>query len=154
MRKAIFAVGFLVIAGCGGGDAEKGDEDHGRTIFVQQGCILCHSVNGIGGRVAPALDVDEETPQDPFDFAAEILSGAYAMSALQKAELGYTINLTGGQLRDIAAFAGSPTAQQKLVIEDVPMSMREAFLTDEFWEAPDLSGFLPAADVAPASEQP
>jgi len=146
MRVFMGCAGLVFLAGCGGKTVETGDPSAGRVSFVEQGCVMCHSVNGIGGKVAPALDAGEETLADPYDFAARVLSGAYAMSALQKAELGYAITLTGQELRDIAAFAGSPSAQSKLEYEDVPASMRQAFLNEAFWEVPDLSDFLPKED--------
>lgn len=133
----------LALYACGGGNKElQGDAELGRQSFIEQGCVLCHSVNGVGGTVAPILDAEDDIDIEVTDFAARMMRGAYAMAALQKVELGYTIELTGKELRDIAAFVGSPSAQVKLEPESLPMTMQDAILTDVFWEVPDLSDFL------------
>ena len=36
------------------------DSAKGRKLFVNKACVVCHSVNGVGGRVAPALDADPD----------------------------------------------------------------------------------------------
>ena len=32
------------------------DAENGRSLFGSKGCVVCHSVNGIGGAAGPALD--------------------------------------------------------------------------------------------------
>lgn len=143
MRNLFIGGATLMLCACSGGKNElEGDPARGRQSFMEQGCVLCHSVNGVGGTVAPTLDAVEEAEIEVSDFAARMMRGAYAMAALQKAELGYTIELTGDELRDIAAFVGSPEAQIDLEREDLPIAMQEALLTEVFWEAPDLSDFI------------
>ncbi len=42
----------------------------GRKLFANKGCVVCHSVNGVGG---PATAMDATTmhlPMNPFEFAA------------------------------------------------------------------------------------
>jgi cytochrome c len=36
------------------------DAAAGRDLFVVKGCVMCHAVNGVGGKAAPALDADTE----------------------------------------------------------------------------------------------
>jgi len=31
----------------------QGEAAKGRALFVTKGCVICHSVNGVGGRAAP-----------------------------------------------------------------------------------------------------
>ena len=142
MRNILIAMTVLGVSACGQGDKSSSDADRGRLNFVDQGCVICHSVNGVGGTVAPALDAEENVTVDPADLAARMLNGAYAMAALQKAELGYTIDLSAQELRDISAFVGSPSSQRQLEFDDLPMTMRDALLTEVFWDAPDLSNFV------------
>ena len=97
----------------------------GRRLFAQKGCVVCHSVNKVGGGSAPNLDVATGFPYgSPFDFAARMWRGAKAMIALQEADLGYVIELTGNELADIAAFARSPDEQRRFSEEDIPVSVK------------------------------
>ena len=52
----------------------------GRRLFVAKGCVACHSINGVGGHDATALDAHTMTPMmNPFDFAAKMWRMAPAM---------------------------------------------------------------------------
>jgi mono/diheme cytochrome c family protein len=63
------------------------DAAAGRALFAAKGCVLCHSVNGVGGSDAPALDANlMDSPMNPFDFAANMWRGSEAMVALQREE--------------------------------------------------------------------
>jgi hypothetical protein len=80
-----------------------GDTDEGRKLFISKGCVICHAVNGIGGRVGPPLDLDISRPYlNVFDFAARMWRGASTMIVLQEMQLGYQIEFTavdaGGRL--------------------------------------------------------
>ena len=35
------------------------DPARGRKVFVEKGCVACHSVNGVGGDIGPSLDEAE-----------------------------------------------------------------------------------------------
>ena len=70
------ALGLFVLAGCSGeapsesnGDKvgyvagpnivrHSADAANGRDLFVSKGCVICHAVNGVSGKAAPALDAD------------------------------------------------------------------------------------------------
>ena len=121
------------------------DPDKGRTLFVEKGCVICHSVNGTGGKAAPTLDAPFGAPAtDPLDFAARMWLGAPAMIELQSVELGYTIHLTADEIADLAAFAADRAAQKALTPESVPESTRAGFLDQRFWEMEDWEDFLRA----------
>ena len=93
----------------------------GRALFVKKGCVICHSVNGIGGATGPNLDAQESSPKiDAFEFAARMWRGAEVMLAFQKLELGYQILLSGSELADITAFAHDRKEQEKLKETDIP----------------------------------
>ncbi|MCF6272469.1 MAG: cytochrome c [Rhodobacteraceae bacterium] len=98
----------------------------GRTLFASKGCVVCHSVNGIGGIDAAALDYDPEGgPMDPFDFAAKMWRGAETMIYMQQDELGDQIQLTGPELAAIIAFAHDEEQQALFSMDDIPENIRE-----------------------------
>ena len=119
------------------------DSQAGRSLFVEKGCVICHAVNGVGGKAAPALDAQVGAPPvDPLDFSARMWRGAPAMIELQSVELGYTIDLTADEIANLAAFAADRAEQEKLTVEEVPEPMRGSFLDEQFWEAEDWSEFM------------
>jgi len=101
------------------------DPAKGRKLFGSKGCVVCHSINGIGGTDAPDLSAAHmEQPMNAFDFAAKMWRGAPAMIAMQEDELGDQIELNGEELAAIIAFAHDAKEQAKFSKADVP----EAFL--------------------------
>lgn len=100
------------------------DSGKGRILFASKGCVVCHSVNGIGGEDAAPLDAATMSlPMNPFDFAARMWRGAEAMVALQREELGEPIELTGQELADIIAFIHDAEEQAKFSHHDVPQEI-------------------------------
>jgi len=97
----------------------------GRELFARRGCVICHSVNGVGGMIGPKLDATESVPYvNPFDFAARMWRGADAMITLQEAEIGFQIEIDGDELADITAFAHDIGEQRKFSESDIPRSIR------------------------------
>ena len=77
----------------------------GKQLFVNKGCVVCHSINGAGGDVGPALDIDPSVRKiDVFGFAARMWKGAPEMVALQVMEVGFPIDLNGQELAHLAHF--------------------------------------------------
>lgn len=102
------------------------DSAHGRELFVERGCIVCHQVNGVGGAIGPALDAsDMPKPMNAFDFAARMWRGAPAMTQMQEALLGETIELSGQELADIIAFAHDEAEQKTLSADAIPERFRD-----------------------------
>lgn len=140
------------------------DAATGRTLFVEKGCVICHSVNGVGGKAAPVLDAEIGLPPiDPLDFAARIWRGAPAMVELQSMELGYTIDLSAADIAHLAAFAGDREEQKKLTEDALSEELRNGLLDQGFWEVEDWSEFLedgqegwgePSADEAGEADRP
>lgn len=98
----------------------------GRHLFASKGCVVCHSINGVGGTDAPKLDASTmKMPMDPFDFAAKMWHGAPAMIAMQQNELGAQIQFTGQELADIIAFVHDPMEQKKFSEADIPESIKK-----------------------------
>lgn len=97
------------------------NSERGRLLFASKGCVVCHSVNGVGGTDAPALDASTMAgPMNPFEFVARMWRGAPAMIAMQFAELGHQIQFTGQELADIIAFAHDPSEQEEFSADDIP----------------------------------
>lgn len=102
------------------------DAERGRQLFVDKGCVVCHSVNGVGVEVGPSLDAAEmPSPMNAFEFAARMWRGAPAMAAMQEAELGAVIDLSGQDLADLVAFAHDVKEQKKLTLDQVPEKFRD-----------------------------
>ena len=102
------------------------DAERGRKLFASKGCVVCHSVNGVGGEHAPPLDAATMSlPMNPFEFAARMWRGAEAMVALQRDELGEPITLTGQELADIIAFVHDEEEQKQFSEADIPHHMED-----------------------------
>lgn len=100
--------------------------ERGRELFASKGCVVCHSINGVGGEDAPMLDAEfMDEVMNPFEFAARMWRGAGAMVALQEEELGGQIDLTGAELADIIAFVHDADEQKKFSMADVPDEVEE-----------------------------
>jgi cytochrome c len=98
----------------------------GRELFAGKGCVVCHSVNGVGGEDAAPLDASTMAmPMNPFEFAAPMWRGAEAMIYLQQEELGEQIEFTGAELADMIAFVHSTEEQQKFSEADIPPRIRD-----------------------------
>lgn len=101
------------------------DALRGRYLFVSKGCVVCHSLNGVGGSVGPPLDPDPyQTYVDPLEFVAGMWRGATAMIVLQEMELGYQIDLSGDDIAHIAGFLHNWDEVQRFNEEDVPEFVR------------------------------
>ncbi len=115
-----------------------GDPEAGRALFVDKGCVICHSVNGVGGRAALPLDAPPDGRQvDPMVFAAAMWEGASAMISLQFTELGYQIGMTGEELRDLAAFASDLETQSTFSLDDIPADLRAWIIDAPHWQDDD-----------------
>jgi cytochrome c len=112
-----------------------GDSDRGRDLFTGKGCVVCHSINRVGGKAGPALDADPFEPDlDVFDFAARMWRGAPTMIVLQEMELGYQIDLTGQELADLARFIHDVEAQRNFQETDVPELIRDWMVDEVYYE--------------------
>ena len=96
------------------------DAVRGRQLFVAKGCVACHSINGVGGHDATALDAHTMTTMmNPFDFAAKMWRMAPAMIYAQEEALGEQILFTGDELADIIAFVHDDEQQHKFTDADI-----------------------------------
>ena len=98
----------------------------GRTLFVGKGCVVCHSVNGVGGDEGRPLDAPAGRQLvNPFSFSARMWRGAEMMIAVQQDVFGEQIYLTGQELFDIIGFAYSRAEQSLFGEADVPHDVLE-----------------------------
>ena len=45
----------------------------GRELFLETGCVVCHSVNGVGGDLGPSLNAaDMPSPMNAFDVSMTV----------------------------------------------------------------------------------
>ncbi|MCC9625590.1 c-type cytochrome [Thalassospira sp. MA62] len=102
------------------------DAEHGKSLFAERGCVICHAVNNVGGDSGPALDAGNlNRTNDPFDFFARMWGGAQHMLRLQQADLGYQIDFSGQDIADIFAFVQNAELQESFTEADLPDHIRE-----------------------------
>ena len=105
------------------------DSARGGRLFVTKGCVICHSINGVGGKAGPVLDASEgNSIIDIFEFAARMWSGSFAMIELQGMELGYQLEINGEELGHIAGFVYDKEAQQRFTQSDVPDLIKDMII--------------------------
>jgi mono/diheme cytochrome c family protein len=126
----------------------------GRILFITNGCVICHQVNGVGGKAAPDLSTTAPpTAVNPLEFSARIWRGAPAMTALQAIELGYVINLDAQDLADLAAFVASPEEQKLLTRNSVSQEMQGWFLDEPHWKSGDWAEYIKRGDHMPSMDE-
>ena len=112
----------------------------GRRLFVTKGCFICHSVKGVGSKVAPALDAKSiSNIIDVTGFAARMWNGAPIMLELQALELGYRVKFTATEIADLAGFISDPKAQTGFSLEEIPKLVREWIVREAWWKTPSES---------------
>ncbi|MGE0407646.1 MAG: cytochrome c [Amphiplicatus sp.] len=125
----------------------------GRILFIVDGCVICHQVNGVGGTAAPRLDANvAEQAVDPLEFSARIWRGARAMTALQEQELGYVIELNGQDIADLAAFIASEDERALLTLSSVSQEMRSWFIDKPYWKDEVWDDYLEQGERIPFGE--
>jgi len=103
----------------------KMDSAKGMRLFASKGCVACHSVNGVGGHDATALDAHTmKRVMNPFEFAAKMWRGAPAMIAAQEEAMKGQIYFTGQELAHIIAFVHDDAQQHKFSETMIPANIR------------------------------
>lgn len=80
-----------------------GDAEQGRRLFTDKGCLECHSIRGVGGKVGPDL-ADRPAQGSVLDFAARMWNKAPKMTEAMKARSIPAPQLAPGEVADILAF--------------------------------------------------
>jgi cytochrome c len=106
--------------------------ERGMHLFASKGCVVCHSINGVGGTDAPKLDATTMAPMmNPFEFFAKMWRGATPMIAMQQHELGHQIEFTGQDLADIVAFVHNRQVQKTFTAADIPPDIKKHMEGDD-----------------------
>jgi hypothetical protein len=134
---AIFIPGSFAAGEAAGAEAAPGltlpklDAEHGSVLFAEKGCVVCHSVNGIGGINAAPLDASEMDPAgNPFEFFARMLAGMAPMLEMQDERLGHQIELDATELGDIVAFIHNGAVQKSFSLDGVPEDFQKLMEDD------------------------
>ena len=107
------------------------DPARGKHVFVNKGCVICHSVNNVGGKAAPPLDtVPGNRTIEPYKFIGRMWRGATAMIQLQNMELGYRIDFTGEEIGHVIGFLSSAAEQKSFTAQDIPDLIREIIINE------------------------
>lgn len=102
------------------------DPVKGRIYFATRACVVCHSVNGVGGGNSVALDLDVQPDKvDILNFISRMWRGGGSMLALQRRLFAEQIDLTAEELGDIIAFLHSPAEQDKFSKNDIPKFIQD-----------------------------
>jgi mono/diheme cytochrome c family protein len=98
----------------------------GRVYFATRACVVCHSVNNIGGELGPALDYNDNGKAiDVMSFVTRMWRGARPMVALQDTLFGEPLDLAPDELADIIAFLHSAEEKKKFSEKDIPKFIRD-----------------------------
>ena len=104
----------------------KTDSKRGRDLYINKGCVACHSINGVGGADAAPLDAATMDPaMNPFEFFARMWLGTKPMIAMQEDRMGQQVDLTAQELGDIVAFIHDAEMQKSLSAADIPDAIED-----------------------------
>jgi len=109
----------------------KMNPEHGKELFATKACVVCHSINGVGGTNAAPLDASTMDPaRNPFEFFARMLVGMTPMLTMQKDRLGQEVELTAEELADIVAFIHDEATQKSFSSKNIPEKMKRLMERD------------------------
>jgi cytochrome c551/c552 len=80
-----------------------GNAEEGRVLFTEKGCIKCHSVQGVGGRIAPDL-AERGQHWGLTEFAAAMWNKGPTMAKTAKASNVEIPQVGAGEMADLVAY--------------------------------------------------
>ena len=83
-----------------------GDIDHGRRLFTEKKCVLCHQVAGVGGVAGPDLDFLSQYGS-PIQIATAMWNHGPAMTEAMRAQGIQRPSFTSSELTDLIAYLES-----------------------------------------------
>lgn len=96
-----------------------GNADKGQAVFIEKGCVKCHTVGGMGGHIGPALDKYKKYAS-PLFMTRAMWSHGSAMAGKMAAQNIPRPHFEGRDLADIFAFiqrASSDSGGEKIYME-------------------------------------
>lgn len=88
-----------------------GDPDEGSLVFQKKGCVHCHAVRGVGGRLAPDLGFAGAPSSSANEFVSAMWNHAPQMWVRMQAEKRPYPTLNRQEMADLLAYLHA--AQQK-----------------------------------------
>jgi len=77
--RLLLVIAAITPATCATRSLLRGDAERGKALFQDLNCIVCHSVNRVGGKRAPDLGQGRDRGFSPYDMAALMWNHAPAM---------------------------------------------------------------------------
>jgi mono/diheme cytochrome c family protein len=77
--RLLIVFGAINLATCAAASLVLGDPERGKALFQGLNCIVCHSVNGVGGQRAPDLGQGRDRGFSPYNLAALMWNHAPVM---------------------------------------------------------------------------
>lgn len=106
-------------------DIPRMNATNGRLLFGRKGCVVCHSINDIGGTSAISFDESSATgDMNPFDFFAGMWRSAEEMIGSQ-IEFGGKVELESQDFADIFAFVHDEDERQLFSEDDIPLQIQQ-----------------------------
>ncbi len=115
MKRSIIFIGAMLIAGAPLLPAQiaRGDAARGEQAFRELKCVVCHGVDGSGGKSAPDLGRRADSSYTPDAMASAMWNHATAMwQAMDKAGIRRP-HLTEQQAADLFSFFARSTRSEK-----------------------------------------
>lgn len=107
------------------------DAQRGLMLYINKGCIGCHSVNGVGGAHAAPLDAATMDPTgNTFEFFARMWLGMKPMIEMQEELMGEQVELTAQELGDIVAFIHDAEQQATFSAAEIPDKIEDLMQSD------------------------
>ena len=105
--------GLAVFVAAAAAPGPQGNRSAGERLFKERKCIVCHSVNGVGGKSAPPLGSQGGQAYTPNAMASAMWSHATGMwQAMDRAGIQRP-QLTAQQAADLYAFLAARVATDK-----------------------------------------
>lgn len=119
------------LAGLPGLILPESNSENGRALFVSKACVVCHSINEVGGENAAPLDAASmDETGNPFEFFARMWLGMKPMIEMQEELMGEQVELTAQELGDIVAFIHDAEQQATFSAAEIPDKIEDLMQSD------------------------
>ncbi|HYA89219.1 MAG TPA: c-type cytochrome [archaeon] len=108
-------------------DDEAGNPDHGQQLFVQKGCLQCHSIGDTGGTIGPNLR-DIGPVATPIIWAQTMWNHAPAMELQMRQQNISWPQFEGEEMNDLLSFVRQVRAGPERESEVLPANPRRGWV--------------------------